>query len=66
MNLNATKTRSLAGPLILIGIGTLFLIQNLSHINVLRLLWRYWPVILIVIGISKLLEYFRGTNRSSR
>jgi hypothetical protein len=60
MNMNPTKTKSLAGPLILITIGTMFLIQNLSHINVFRVFWRYWPVILIVIGISKLLEYFRA------
>jgi len=64
--MNPTKTRSLAGPLILITIGTMFLIQNLSHINVFRVFWRYWPVILIAIGISKLLEYFRGSNLPSR
>ena len=66
MNMNPTKTRSLAGPLILITIGTMFLIQNLSHINVFKVFWRYWPVILIAIGISKLLEYFRGSNLPSR
>jgi hypothetical protein len=66
MNMNPTKTKSLAGPLILITIGTMFLIQNLSHINVFRVFWRYWPVFLIAIGISKLLEYFRGSNLISR
>lgn len=66
MNMNPTKCRSLAGPLILITIGTMFLIQNLSHINVFRIFWRYWPLILIVIGVSKLLEYFRGSNVPSR
>ncbi|MSO22447.1 MAG: hypothetical protein EXQ58_04155 [Acidobacteria bacterium] len=64
--MNPTKTRSLAGPLILIAIGTMFLIQNLSQINVLKMLWRYWPVILIAVGISKLLEYYRGSNLPSR
>ena len=66
MNMNSTKTKSLAGPLILITIGTMFLIQNLSHINVFKVFWRYWPVLLIAIGISKLLEYFRGNNLTSR
>ena len=66
MNMNPTKTKSLAGPLILINIGTMFLIQNLSHINVFKVFWRYWPVLLIAIGISKLLEYFRGSNLTSR
>jgi len=66
MNMNPTKTKSLAGPLILITIGTMFLIQNLAHINVFKVCWRYWPVLLIAIGISKLLEYFRGSNVTSR
>ena len=66
MNMNPTKTKSLAGPLILITIGTMFLIQNLSHINVFKVFWRYWPLLLIAIGISKLLEYFRGSNLTSR
>jgi len=66
MNMNPTKTKSLAGPLILITIGTMFLIQNLAHINVFKVFWRYWPVLLIAIGISKLLEYFRGSNLTSR
>jgi hypothetical protein len=65
MNVSQPKNRSLVGPLILITIGSLFLIHNLAHVNVfriLRTLWPYWPVILIIIGISKLLEYFRGNN----
>jgi Domain of unknown function (DUF5668) len=66
MNVNPTNSRSLAGPLILITIGTLFLIQNLAHINVWRVFWRYWPAILIAIGVSKLVEYYRGSNFSSR
>jgi len=66
MNMNPTKTRSLAGPLILITIGTMFLIQNLAHINIFKLFWNYWPLLLIAIGISKLLEYFRGSKPPSR
>jgi Domain of unknown function (DUF5668) len=65
MNVIPPKTRSLAGPLILITIGTLFLIQNLTHINIFRLFWTYWPLLLIGIGISKLLEYFQARNLSS-
>jgi hypothetical protein len=57
------KTRSLAGPLILIAIGSMFLIQNLTQVNLFRIvrtLWPYWPVILIVLGVSKLVEYVRS------
>ena len=66
MTMNPTKTKSLAGPLVLITIGTMFLIQNLTHINIFKLFWNYWPLLLIGIGISKLLEYFRGSNLTSR
>ena len=62
MDVSQPKTRSLAGPLVLIGIGVLFLFQNLAHINLFRFIkmaWPYWPVILIVLGISKLVQYFR-------
>lgn len=70
MNHSQPKTRSLTGPLILIAVGSLFLVQNLTLVSIFpyifRTLWRYWPVILIAIGISKLLEYFRGSNSFSR
>ncbi len=66
MSLSQPKTRSLAGPLILITIGVLFLIQNLAQINIFRKIWPYWPVILIVIGLGKLFEYFRSRTPISR
>ena len=66
MSPSQSKTRSLTGPLILITIGVLFLVQNLAQINIFRVIWPYWPVILIVIGIGKLLEYFRSRIPISR
>ena len=46
------------GPLMLIMIGILFLLNNLFpyqfRFN------RMWPVILIVIGLVKVIEYFRN------
>ena len=58
--MNSTKTRSLVGPFLLIGIGALFLIHNLTEINIFKLIWPYWPLVLILIGVSKLVEHFRG------
>jgi len=46
----------MTGPLILIVLGGLLLLNNL-YPDVYRLS-RVWPVILIVIGISKVLEFF--------
>lgn len=41
------------GPAVLITIGTLFLIGEFSHFD----FGRSWPVLLLVIGIVKLLQY---------
>ena len=59
-DMNPAKTRSLAGPLVLIGIGIIFLIHNLTEINIFKLIWPYWPLVLILIGVSKLVEYYKG------
>jgi len=48
------------GPLLLIALGVLFLLNNL-YPQVYRFT-RMWPVILIVIGLSKILEYLRRNS----
>lgn len=55
--------RSQRGPLlagiILIFIGLIFLMENwYGHLSFWRLFVRYWPVILILIGLRKLYGYF--------
>lgn len=48
---------SVIGPLILIGIGALFLLRNFwPEIPVAEMLSRYWPLLLIVWGGLRLLE----------
>jgi hypothetical protein len=56
----APRTRSgvLTAGLILIAIGLLFLVNNFCEISAWRLIARFWPVILIVIGLRKLYCYF--------
>ena len=46
------------GPLLLIVLGVLFLLNNM-YPGVLRF-GKMWPVILIVIGLAKVFEYFQG------
>ncbi len=58
-NVNLAYRRSLLGPLVLIGIGVVFLLHNLVGFELFHLIRRYWPVILIVIGLAKLAEYYR-------
>ena len=48
------------GPLLLIVLGVLFLLNNL-YPDVYRFT-RMWPVILIVIGLSKILEYLHKNS----
>jgi len=63
--MNSTKTRSLAGPFLFIGIGALFLIHNLTEVNIFRIVWPYWPLVLIFVGVTKLVEYYKGKAADS-
>lgn len=50
--------RSLAGPLILIIIGVVFLLHNFGmRIPVWHLFGRFWPLLLILWGVIRLIEY---------
>ncbi len=50
--------RGLMGPVVLITIGVLFLLQQM-HVAPFH---RLWPVILLVIGVLKLLEATASTE----
>jgi hypothetical protein len=51
------RRRSLAGPVILIAIGILFLLKNLGmNVPVFTIFARWWPVLLILAGVIKVLE----------
>src|SRR5215471_12013958 len=52
------QRRSLAGPLVLIVIGLVFLLRNFGiHIPVFHLFGRFWPLLLILWGGIRLIEY---------
>ena len=49
--------RSIAGPVILIAVGVLFLLNNLRpDFDLFAALYRYWPFLLIAFGALRLLE----------
>ncbi len=51
--------RSLAGPLILILIGGVFLLRNFGvHLPVWRFFGRFWPLLIILWGVIALVEHF--------
>lgn len=51
------RTVNLAGPLILITLGLVFLMANMGILGTSpwQLLWQWWPLILIVVGLEVLL-----------
>jgi hypothetical protein len=57
------KPRSRSGAYILIAIGAIFLLVNLGVVPIrelTHLLSTWWPLILIVIGVSMLLRPHKG------
>jgi hypothetical protein len=61
--------RSISGPIILISVGVVFLLGTMGYLNWARLgHWfaHYWPVILIVAGVIKLIEYQAAQRQGVR
>jgi len=53
-----TKKESLFWGLIILVLGMLFLLKNFGlEINVWHLLGKYWPLILIYIGVKNIFLY---------
>lgn len=51
------RSRSLFWPIILIGLGVLFLLNNLGIVswNTWNLIWRFWPLVLVAVGLDLLI-----------
>ncbi len=61
--------RSISGPIVLITIGIVFLLGTMGFLNWSRLgHWfaHYWPIILIVAGVIKLIEYQAAQRQGAR
>jgi hypothetical protein len=51
------RGRSIVGPFVLISIGAIFLLNNVRpELNLFSLFARYWPFLLIGLGVLRLLE----------
>jgi hypothetical protein len=61
--------RSVSGPLIMIAIGIVFLLGTM-HVLSLENVWiwfgHYWPVLLILLGIIKLVEHYQAQRTGVR
>ncbi len=61
MSRGAGRRGSIFWPLMLIGIGALFFLQNFyPSVRPWQAMAKFWPFLLIFWGISKLAQYFRG------
>jgi DUF4097 and DUF4098 domain-containing protein YvlB len=61
--------RSVAGPIILIIVGVLFLLGNFGYVSWGRLGYlfaRYWPVLIILWGLIKLAEHYDAQRQGYR
>lgn len=57
------RRRSMIGAFILIAIGALFLYGNLRpEVDVWGVLSKYWPLILVCVGLGKLWDYYQARN----
>ena len=60
------RPRSVTGPLILVVIGVIFLLNNLGHeLPLWSWFTDYWPVLLIVMGVVGLVEVLWHVSRNS-
>lgn len=51
--------RSIVGPLVLIGLGVIFLLGTLRpNFDPWWILWRYWPLLLIFIGLGQIWDHY--------
>ena len=63
------RHRSFAGPFVLIIVGTVFLLSTMHVLSVgklAHLFANYWPVLLILWGVIKLLEHMQAQREGTR
>jgi cell wall-active antibiotic response 4TMS protein YvqF len=53
------RTESLTWGLLILLLGVLLQLHYLKpELHILENLWRFWPVLIIIMGINKLVRYF--------
>jgi hypothetical protein len=63
------RHRSFAGPFVLIVVGTVFLLGTMRILSVAKLAHlfaNYWPVLLIIWGVIKLVEHMQAQKEGTR
>jgi hypothetical protein len=61
------RSRSLVFPILLVAIGGIFLYRTLHPgFEPWPVLWRYWPLILILVGLGKMWDATQGAKEAGR
>ena len=63
------RRRSFAGPFVLIVLGLIFLLGNLHMLSWVRLggwFAHYWPLLLILWGVVKMIEHYQAQRDGVR
>jgi len=63
------RRRSLAGPVVLIAIGVIFLLGNLGFVSravLFQAFARYWPMLIILWGVVRLIEHYEAQRQGYR
>lgn len=64
MAVNRPKSTSLYTGLLLVGLGVILLLNNLvPDFDLYHIVLRYWPTLLIALGVAKLMQYSRLKRR---
>src|SRR5664279_894921 len=59
--------RSIAGPLVLIVIGLVFLLRNMGgRVPIWHWFGHWWPLLLILFGVIRLIEHSMGQRQGYR
>ncbi|HZV59775.1 MAG TPA: DUF5668 domain-containing protein, partial [Candidatus Eremiobacteraceae bacterium] len=56
------RSSGIFSGVLLIAIGTLLLLHNYRGLDISPLLTRWWPLIIIVLGVAKLYERTAGRS----
>lgn len=59
------RRKSYAGAVVLILLGVIFLLHNFGVVSAWRFYARWWPLIIILIGVIKLIEYYQAKHEDA-
>lgn len=59
------RRKSYAGAIVLIVLGVIFLLHNFGVVSAWHFYARWWPLIIILVGVIKLIEYYQAKNEGA-